>query len=149
MKAMIGGGKAKMATQQKMPAPAIVKAINEGGKDKMDNEMNAKYDTPAQVPDVDGEGFLIDSDRWSEEIAEILAKDEAPQSLTEDHWKVIDYMRQFYHDFGTVPPVRMMSRNTQLSLRRIKELFPSGLTKGACRIAGIPRATVKPNFLYP
>jgi tRNA 2-thiouridine synthesizing protein E len=127
----------------------MVEEINEGGKNKMDAKMNTKYDMPTQMPDVDEDGFLIDGEKWSADVAVILAKDEVQESLTEDHWKVIDCMRQFYHEYGTVPPVRMLSRNTELSLRRIKELFPSGLTNGACRIAGVPRATVRPNFLYP
>lgn len=101
------------------------------------------------IPELDEEGFLIDSKSWNEQVAEILAEKDIPDGLTEDHWKVIGFMRDFYHDFDTVPPVRMLSRQTGLSLRRIKELFPCGLTKGACRYAGIPRKTIRPNFLYP
>jgi len=111
--------------------------------------MTKEHDMPTPMPDVDEDGFLIDSDKWSEDIAEILAQKDMPKGLTDDHWTVVAFMREYYHIFGTVPPVRMLSRRTELPLRRMKELFPSGLTKGACRIAGIPRATIRPNFLYP
>lgn len=111
--------------------------------------MNKEHEMPASMPEIDEDGFLVDSEKWSREIAEILAKKDVPDGLTEDHWMVVAFMREYYQNFGSVPPVRMLSRRTDLSLRRIKELFPSGLTKGACKIAGIPRVTIRPNFLYP
>jgi len=111
--------------------------------------MNNEREMPTQMPEIDEEGFLIDNQKWSKEIAEILAQKDVPKGLTEDHWMVVTFMREYYQTFGTVPPTRMLSRRTGLSLRRIRELFPSGLTKGACRIAGIPRVTIRPNFLYP
>ena len=111
--------------------------------------MNKEHEMPTPMPEIDEDGFLIDSEKWSEEIAEILALKDVPQGLMEEHWTVVAFMREYYHTFGTVPPVRMLSRRTGLSLRSIKQLFPSGLTKGACRIAGIPIITIRPNFLYP
>ncbi|MFC1966021.1 TusE/DsrC/DsvC family sulfur relay protein [Chloroflexota bacterium] len=111
--------------------------------------MTTEHDIPTPMPEFDEEGFLVDSEKWSQNIAEILAQKDVPKGLTEEHWKVVAFMREYYHAFNTVPPVRMLCRRTNLSLRHIKELFPSGLTKGACKIAGIPRVTIKPNFLYP
>jgi len=119
--------------------------VSKGGTIK----MNKEQEMPVSRPEIDEDGFLIDGEKWNKEIAEILAQKEAPQGLTEDHWRVVAFMREYYQTYGTVPPVRMLSRRTDLSLRSIKRLFPSGLTKGACKIAGIPRITIKPNFLYP
>jgi len=101
------------------------------------------------LPELDRDGYLVDAQKWTKEVAEILANTEMPQGLSEDHWRVIDFLRQYYLEWGSVPPVRMLARRTGLSLRRIKELFPSGLTKGACRIAGIPRIIIKPSYIYP
>lgn len=111
--------------------------------------MNKENEMPTTMPETDEEGFLVDSEKWSKEIAEILAKKDVPEGLTDEHWKVVAFMRDYYETYGTVPPVRILSRRTNLTLRRIKQLFPSGLTKGACKIAGIPRVTIRPNFLYP
>ena len=106
--------------------------------------------------DVDEEGFLKKGDIWTREIAQLLAQiqtpqsvTEAPQSLTEDHWKVINYLRHYYLEFRSIPPVRKLSRDTGTSLRELKALFPDGLTKGACRMAGVPRHVIQPSFLYP
>jgi tRNA 2-thiouridine synthesizing protein E len=101
------------------------------------------------MPEVDEEGFLVDAEKWTQDIAKILAEAELPKGLTRDHWVIIDFLREYYFNFETVPPVRMLARRTGFTLRRIKELFPSGITKGACRIAGIPRIVIKPQFLYP
>ena len=111
--------------------------------------MAMQRDIPRAIPETDEDGFLTDTSKWTQEIAEILAKKEVPQGLTPDHWLILDFMREYYITFGTVPPVRMLARRTGLSLRRMKELFPSGLTKGACKIAGIPRIAIKPVYLYP
>ena len=101
------------------------------------------------MPEVDEDGFLLEAQPWTREVAEILAQPEVPEGLTEDHWRLIDYMRDYYLRTGSVPPVRKLSRDTGMSLRRIKALFSQGLTKGPCRLAGIPRIVIRPSFLYP
>ena len=111
--------------------------------------MTKQHNTPVTTPEVDEDGFLIDAEKWSQDIARILAEAEVPKGLTPDHWVIIDFMREYYLNYGSVPPVRMLARRTGFTLRHIKELFPSGLTKGACRIAGIPRIAIKSSFLYP
>ncbi|MBA7505381.1 Sulfite reductase, dissimilatory-type subunit gamma [subsurface metagenome] len=103
----------------------------------------------ASTLDLDEEGFLRQPEMWNRDVAQLLAQEEVPNGLTEDHWKIVGYLRQYYLEFGTVPPVRMLRRDTGFNLECIYKLFPSGLTRGACRIAGIPRNTIRPNFLYP
>jgi tRNA 2-thiouridine synthesizing protein E len=105
---------------------------------------------PNLMPELDEEGFLVDTNKWTREVAQILAQqEEEPVGLTEEHWRVIDFMRQFYLEYGSPPSVRMIPRHTGISLRRIRELFPEGLTKSACKYAGLPRIAIRPNFLYP
>jgi len=100
--------------------------------------MFSKESRQRILPEVDHDGFLLDGQKWTKEVAEIMAKDEMPQGLTDDHWRVIDFLRKYFNEFESVPPVRMLVRETGLSLREIKELFPAGLSNCACRIAGIP-----------
>ena len=111
--------------------------------------MDAQRNAQVTSPEVDEEGFMIDGEKWTKDIAEILAAAEVPEGLTPDHWVLIDYMREYYIDHGSVPPVRMLARRTGFTLRHIKALYPSGLTKGVCKIAGIPRIVIRPSFLYP
>ena len=101
------------------------------------------------MPELDDEGYLVDTKKWTEEVAEILAQKELPAGLTEDHWTVIAFMRRFYLEWDVCPPIRMIARRTGMTLGRLKELFPDGLTKMACRYAGIPRMAIRPSFMYP
>jgi TusE/DsrC/DsvC family sulfur relay protein len=91
--------------------------------------------------DVDEDGFIQEPDKWSEELAAAIAKTEDVPELTEDHWKVIKYLRGYYQEFGIAPMIRKLCKETGFPLKYIYELFPSGPAKGACKIAGLPKPT--------
>ncbi len=91
--------------------------------------------------EVDEDGFIQEPDKWSEELAEAIAKTEEVEDLTEDHWKVINYLRSYYQEFGIAPMIRKLCKETGFQLKYIYELFPSGPAKGACKIAGLPKPT--------
>ncbi|MGC8608838.1 MAG: TusE/DsrC/DsvC family sulfur relay protein [Thermoplasmata archaeon] len=90
---------------------------------------------------VDEDGFLINPDDWSEDFAEAICKDEGIEKLTEEHWKVIHYLRNYFITYNTCPPIRMVVKDTGFQLKKIYELFPTGPAKGACRMAGAPKPT--------
>jgi tRNA 2-thiouridine synthesizing protein E len=89
--------------------------------------------------ELDEEGFLAQPETWTREVACALAHGEVGEDLTEEHWRVIEYLRHYYLQFNMVPPDRMVARGSTCDMERINELFPSGIVPGACRIAGIPR----------
>jgi tRNA 2-thiouridine synthesizing protein E len=91
--------------------------------------------------DVDEDGFIQEPDTWSEELAVAIAKLEEVDTLTDDHWKVVNYLRNYYHQFGIAPMIRKLCKETGFDLKYIYELFPSGPAKGACKIAGLPKPT--------
>jgi len=91
--------------------------------------------------EVDEDGFIQDPERWDEEVAKALAETEDIKELTEDHWKVINYIRQYYLQFGVAPMIRKLCKETGFKLKQIYDLFPSGPAKGACKIAGLPKPT--------
>jgi len=101
------------------------------------------------VAAVDELGYLKRTETWTEDVARHMAEDEVPEGLTEDHWRVIDYIREYYLEMDNIPPVRMVARQTGFSLREMQRMFPHGLAKGACKLAGIPADAIKPSFLYP
>ncbi len=91
--------------------------------------------------EVDEDGFIQEPDKWSEEVAAALAKVEDVPELTEDHWKVVNYLRDYYLEYGVAPMIRKLVKGTGFKLGVIYELFPSGPAKGACKIAGLPKPT--------
>jgi len=93
-----------------------------------------------EVP-VDEDGFIQEPDRWNEEMAAALAATDGVSALTTDHWKIIDYIRSYYHEFEIAPMIRKLCKETGFTLKEIYELFPSGPAKGACKVAGLPKPT--------
>ena len=91
--------------------------------------------------EVDEDGFIADPQVWNDTIAGILAGDEEVETLTEDHWKVVKYIREYYLKFGIAPMIRKLCKESGYDLGTIYELFPSGPAKGACKIAGLPKPT--------
>ena len=88
---------------------------------------------------VDGEGFFEDPDQWTEAMAPELARDEGIDPLTEDHWRVIKFMRHEYREKGSGPTVRALGKTSGVSVKELYQLFPKGPAKVAAKIAGIPK----------
>ncbi len=91
--------------------------------------------------EVDEDGFMLEPDQWNEEVAAALATTEAVEELTEEHWKVMNYLRDYYLEFGVAPMIRKLCKETGFPLKKIYELFPSGPAKGACKLAGLAKPT--------
>jgi TusE/DsrC/DsvC family sulfur relay protein len=91
--------------------------------------------------DLDEDGFVQDPEVWDDDLAAELAKTEAVEEMTEDHWKVVRYLRDYYLEFGIAPMIRKLCKQTGYPLKQIYELFPSGPAKGACKVAGLPKPT--------
>ncbi len=91
--------------------------------------------------EVDEDGFMQEPDKWNKAVAEDIAKTENAFPMGENHWKVVDFLRDYYQKFGVAPPIRMVVKKTGIDLKQIYELFPSGPAKGACKVAGLPKPT--------
>lgn len=108
--------------------------IPSGGSDMPAIEFDGKQ------LEVNEEGFLLDPGVWNEELALFLArKEENLESLDDDHWAVIRFIRQHFLENQSAPMVRSICKTTGIPLKRIYELFPSGPAKGACKLAGLPK----------
>jgi tRNA 2-thiouridine synthesizing protein E len=88
---------------------------------------------------VNDEGFLLDPDAWTEDLAEEIASGAGIGELTDRHWQVIRFMRAEYAAKGTGPTVRVLGRSSGVNVKELYELFPKGPAKTAARIAGIPK----------
>ena len=97
-----------------------------------------EIDVNGKKVEVDEDGFLVSLDQWDEDVAKYLAETEG---LSEDHWKLINYLKDYYNEYGIAPMVRKMTKESGFSLKEIYDLFPSGPAKGACKIAGLPKPT--------
>lgn len=89
--------------------------------------------------ELDPQGFFVHPEQWTEDMVPELARREGIDPLTDQHWKVIRFMRQEYLEKGTGPAVRALSKSSGVSIKELYELFPKGPAKVAARIAGIPK----------
>jgi len=101
----------------------------------------AEFKAGDQVVEVDEDGFIQEPDKWNEVVAAALGETEGVSDLSEDHWKVVNFLREYYLEFGVAPMIRKLCKSTGFKLSEIYEMFPSGPAKGACKIAGLPKPT--------
>ena len=101
----------------------------------------AEVELGGMMVEIDEDGFIQDPDVWNEAVAASLAQTEGVDALTEEHWKVVNYLREYYLEYNMAPMIRKLCKQTGFKLKKIYELFPSGPAKGACKVAGLPKPT--------
>jgi TusE/DsrC/DsvC family sulfur relay protein len=89
--------------------------------------------------DLNDEGFFTNPEQWTEQMVPDLARREGIDTLTDDHWQVIRFMRAQYLANGTGPSVRVLGKTSGVSIKEFYQLFPKGPAKTAAKIAGIPK----------
>lgn len=90
-------------------------------------------------------GHLARFDDWDRDVALSLAREDG-LTLTACHWKVIEFLRDYYatHEIPPSPRVVVKSIGHELSehvpctRKHFEGMFPNGGCKQACRIAGLP-----------
>jgi len=97
--------------------------------------------------EVDEEGYLANLNEWEPAVAEVMAKDEGLE-LSDDHWEIINFLREYYEEYQIVFAVRVLTKAVGKKLGKEKgnskylyELFPYGPGKQACKLAGLPKPT--------
>ncbi|MEY0735148.1 TusE/DsrC/DsvC family sulfur relay protein [Providencia stuartii] len=98
-----------------------------------------------QEIETDPQGYLIDSQQWSEDLIPHLAEQENI-TLTEEHLEIIRFVRAFYLEFNTSPAIRMLVKAVSQQFgedkgnsRYLYRLFPKGPAKQATKLAGLPK----------
>jgi TusE/DsrC/DsvC family sulfur relay protein len=91
--------------------------------------------------EVDEDGFMLEPQQWNEDVAKALATTEGVNELSEEHWKLVHYLRNYFLQFGVAPMIRKLCKETGYDLKKVYELFPSGPAKGACKVAGLAKPT--------
>ena len=95
---------------------------------------------------VDGHNFLIDQDTWDEDFANGIARELGmTEGLTDEHWKVINFIRDSFKKNGACPVIYETCRALSLTSKSLQRLFPTGYLRGACLVSGI---TYKSGWVY-
>jgi tRNA 2-thiouridine synthesizing protein E len=90
-------------------------------------------------------GFLANASDWDETVAEALAV-RSKIRLTEAHWEIVRFLRDYYCKFQHLPNARMFVKAVQKQFgeekgnsRYLHKLFPESAVRYACLIAGLPK----------
>ncbi len=110
------------------------------------NDSSKKVELPMRATPlpaaIDEEGYLIEPNEWTEEIALELARYEQIE-LTDMHWSAIRFMRDYYAEHQIAPDARFVIRYLAAKhgaeRNALFQLFPYGYVKQACKIAGMKR----------
>ncbi len=87
--------------------------------------------------EVDAEGFLVNPNDWTEEMAPVLAEKMGIYELTDRHWDVIRFMRKEFQERGQIPTIRRIKNAGGIPTKELYQLFPEGPAKKAAFIAGL------------
>ena len=101
----------------------------------------------ARTLELDKDGYLVDLNEWSADVANALAAAEALE-LTPAHWEILELLRQFYQEFQLSPATRPLIKYAALKLGpdkgnslHLNRLFKGTPAKLAAKLAGLPRPT--------
>nr|CAA6830790.1 MAG: Sulfurtransferase [uncultured Thiotrichaceae bacterium] len=96
---------------------------------------------------LDEEGYLENLSDWTPEIATALASED-DIDLSEEHWSIINFLREYYEEYQIAPAVRVLTKAVGKKMGKDKgnskylySLFPYGPGKQACKFAGLPKPT--------
>ncbi|MGW8269763.1 MAG: TusE/DsrC/DsvC family sulfur relay protein [Burkholderiales bacterium] len=100
-----------------------------------------------QTFETDEEGYLTNREDWSEDVANEMARQDNCE-LSDAHWEVINFLREYYDEYQIAPAVRVLTKAIGKKLgpdkgnsKYLYELYPYGPAKQACKYAGLPKPT--------
>lgn len=88
------------------------------------------------APVFDEDGFLVDPEHWTRELAGQLAGAAGISQLNDAHWQIINFIRERHLRYGALPPMRIICRQLGTERDAVKGLF--GGCQKLWRIAGLP-----------
>jgi TusE/DsrC/DsvC family sulfur relay protein len=87
---------------------------------------------------VDDDGFMTEYSEWNEAIAEQLAANIGIE-MTDEHWKVLRFLREDYQAEGETPTLRRVTNAAGIPTKELFKLFPKKPAKKMAYVAGVPK----------
>lgn len=91
------------------------------------------------------QGFLVNYQDWTRQVAEQMAQQERLILMTE-HWEILVFIQDYYQRYQHLPNSRLFVKAIAKKLgvekgnsHYLQGLFPKGPLKIACKLAGLPK----------
>ena len=99
--------------------------------------------------ETDDQGYLLEAD-YGDEVVRVIAAAEGIE-LNDDHWKVVQYLRDEYREHGHTPNFRHMLKGMAgiipgCDSKALYDLFPLGPAKQGAKVAGLPQPLGKGGY---
>ena len=106
-----------------------------------------------KLVETDEEGYLLNRDDWSDEVAEKMSALQAQQDqvkLTDTHWGLIHYFRDNYNENKVHPTMHKLVitlgkqhgehfHDEKVYEKFLYDIFPHGPVQELCKLAGLPK----------
>jgi tRNA 2-thiouridine synthesizing protein E len=93
-----------------------------------------------QLPERDGDGYLVDSSVWTSEIAHAMATVDDVE-LDDTKWQQILKAREYYEEHAVVPPIRKFSKYMGEDQKEMFKMWMTGPMKPITKYGGLPKPT--------
>ncbi|HEX6320312.1 MAG TPA: TusE/DsrC/DsvC family sulfur relay protein [Burkholderiales bacterium] len=111
------------------------------------------YEVNGKVLEATETGYLVSQEDWDTDVAQAIAAAEG-LTLTQDHWDVIEYLRDAYFNHNNEQPNNraiLKAMQDKWSDRKVDnktlfDLYPGNPSKQAGKIAGLPESLRKGGY---
>ena len=93
--------------------------------------------------ELDDEGYLLNTNDWSPQVAELLAR-EMDIELTDERLEIVHFVREQFEERECIPEMRTLLKTLRerhgketATRKYVYNLFPYGYGQQACKIAGM------------
>jgi TusE/DsrC/DsvC family sulfur relay protein len=93
-----------------------------------------------QLPERDGDGYLVDPNEWTPEVARAMAAADEVE-LDDVKWEQILKAREYFEEHAVVPPIRKFSKYIGADQKEMFKLWMSGPMKPITKYGGLPKPT--------
>jgi len=111
------------------------------------------YEYEGKTIETNDNGYLLNTEDWSEGLAQVIADAEGLGQLTEKHWDIINYLRdEFFNNAQNQPNERTILKamgdkwGAKIGQKDTFTLFPKMPSKQGGLVAGLPESRRKGGY---
>ena len=93
-----------------------------------------------EIPERDGDGYLIDMSEWTIEIARAMAEVDEVE-IDDAKWEQIMKAREYFEEEAVVPPIRKFSKFIGADQKLLFKQWKTGPMKPITKYGGLPKPT--------
>ncbi len=92
------------------------------------------------LPDRDGDGYLVDMDNWTMEIGKAMAEADGVE-IDDERWDQVLKAREYFEEESVVPPIRKFAKYVDINQKVLFKQWKTGPMKPITKYGGLPKPT--------